>query len=161
MQRVPKADRPVPPLPPPTQEVGRRSLLGSGALRGRGTKLVVLLVLVVLVLYLVPSLVIESLIAGTMKSKFDTQATPDVKVTSIFPPMMLLGRIDRVVVTNLDQANWKGYVLYDVTADVRGVSVHVPSLINGNLVDAIETESCKVNGVGPNGEPATYDCRLP
>src|SRR5215210_558176 len=64
---TPKADRAVPPLPPPTQQVGRRrrrrrGLPGSGALKGRGSKLVVLLVLVVLVLYLVLPLVIESLI---------------------------------------------------------------------------------------------------
>src|SRR5918995_4195915 len=31
--------RPVPPLPTPTREVGRRSLTGSGVLRGRGRKL--------------------------------------------------------------------------------------------------------------------------
>lgn len=41
---IPEADRPVPPLPPPTREVGRRSLTGSGALKGRGRNLVVLLV---------------------------------------------------------------------------------------------------------------------
>src|ERR687894_501166 len=66
---TPEADRPVPPLPPPTQEVGRRrSLPGSGPLRGRGSKLVVLLVLGVLVLYLVLPLVIESFIAGGVQA---------------------------------------------------------------------------------------------
>src|SRR3954466_4471608 len=50
---TPHADRPVPPLPPPPQEaVGRRKLTVSGALRGRGRKLVVLLVLVGLFLFL-------------------------------------------------------------------------------------------------------------
>jgi predicted nucleic acid-binding Zn ribbon protein len=65
---TPEADRPVPPLPPPTQEVGRsrRSLPGSGALRGRGRKVVVLLVLGVLILYLVLPLVMESLISGSL-----------------------------------------------------------------------------------------------
>ncbi len=131
---TPKADRPVPPLPPPTQEVGRRrSLPGSGALRGRGRKLVVLLVLGVLVLYLVLPLVIESLIAWGVQTALETPTKPDVKVSSNFPPMMLLGRIDRVQVTGLPYP-------YNARADLKGVSVSVPSLINGNL--AIEAESC-------------------
>src|SRR5215218_9198397 len=93
---TPRADRPVPPLPPPTQEVGRRrrSLPGSGALRGCGTKLVVLLVLVVLFFYLVLPPVMESLIAGRLPTELRTSTKVDVR--SSFPPMMLLGRIDRV-----------------------------------------------------------------
>src|SRR5215212_11074795 len=49
---TPMADRPVPPLPPPTREAGRRSFRGSGALRGRWRKLVVVLVVGALLLYL-------------------------------------------------------------------------------------------------------------
>src|SRR5215216_6226632 len=108
--RVPtsNADRPVPPLPPPTQEVGRRrSLPGSGALRGRGRKVVVLLVLGVLLLYLVLPLVMESLIAWRLQTEFDTSTKPDVEVSSKFPPMMLVGRIDRVQVT-MDQLSLQG-----------------------------------------------------
>jgi hypothetical protein len=45
--------------------------------------------------------------------------------------MMLLGRIDRVQVTT-DQ--------YPRGADLKGVRVSVPSLINGN--PSIEAESC-------------------
>src|SRR5215212_550875 len=60
---TPMADRPVPPLPPPTREAGRRSFRGSGALRGRWRKLVVVLVVGALLLYLVLPLVMESLIA--------------------------------------------------------------------------------------------------
>src|SRR5215203_3994631 len=60
---TPMADRPVPPLPPPTREVGRRSFRRSGALRGRGRKLAVLLVVGVLLLFLVLPLVVESLLA--------------------------------------------------------------------------------------------------
>src|SRR5829696_7968778 len=85
---TPKADRPVSPLPPPTQEVGRRSLTGSGALRGCGTKLVVLLILVVLFFYLVLPPVIESLIAGSVQTALDTPTKVDVR--SSFPPIMLL-----------------------------------------------------------------------
>jgi hypothetical protein len=136
--RVPttNADRPVSPLPPPTQEVGRRrSLTGSGALRGHGTKLLILLVLGVLFLYLVLPLVLESLIASGVQTALEGTASerptkPDVEVSSNFPPMMLLGRIDRVEVT-IDQNS---------RAVVKGVRVSVPSLIAGN--PSIEAESC-------------------
>jgi hypothetical protein len=131
---TPKADRPVPPLPPPTQEVGRRrNLTGSGALRGRGRKLLVLLILGVLVLYLVLPLLIESFIAGRVQTALGTQTKPDVQVSSNFPPMMLLGRIDRVQVTGLPN---------NARVDLKGVSVSVPSLIDGKL--AIEAESCSI-----------------
>src|SRR5215217_2982689 len=139
---TPKADRPVPPLPPPTQEVGRRrSWTGSGALRGRGTKLVVLLVLGVLLLYLVLPIVIESLIAGSLQTEFDTSTKPDVEVSSKFPPMMLVGRIDRVQVT-MDQLSLQGRRYNNARADLEGVSVSVPSLIAGNL--EYETEGCSL-----------------
>jgi hypothetical protein len=139
---TPKADRPVPPLPPPTQEVGRRrSLPGSGALRGRGTKLVVLLVLGVLFFYLVLPLVTESLIAGSLQTEFDTSTKPDVEVSSKFPPMMLVGRIDSVQVT-MDQLSLQGRRYNNARADLEGVSVSVPSLIAGNL--EYETEGCSL-----------------
>jgi hypothetical protein len=121
-------------------------LPGSGALRGRGRKLVVILVLVVLFLYLVLPLVIESLIAWRLQTAFGTQTKPDVEVSSNFPPEMLLGRIDRVQVT-MDQASLQGATLYNTRADLRGVSVSVPSLIDGNL--AIETESCSLSVDAP------------
>jgi len=132
---TPKADRPVPPLPPPTQEVGRRrSLTGSGALRGRGTKLVVLLVLGVLVLFLVPPLVkssIETFIAGNVEARSEEKEKPvDVKVSSTFPPMMLLGRIGTVNVKGPD---------YKVSA--HGVRVSVPNLIFSSG-KPIEAERC-------------------
>jgi hypothetical protein len=145
---TPKADRPVPPLPPPTREreVGRRSLPGSGALRGRGRKLVVLLVLVVLLLYLVLPLVMESLIAWRLQTAFGTQTKPDVEVSSNFPPELLLGRIDRIEV-RMDQANLQGAALYNAQADLRGVKVSVPSLLEGN--PTIETQSCSLSAEVP------------
>jgi zinc-ribbon domain/LmeA-like phospholipid-binding len=145
---TPNADRAVPPLPPPTQELGRRrrSLPGSGALRGRGRKLVVILVLVVLLLYLVLPLVMESLIAWRLQTAFGTPTKPDVEVSSNFPPMMFLGRIDRVQV-RMDQASLQGVLLYNARADLKGVSVSVPSLIAGSL--AIETESCSLSVDAP------------
>ena len=111
--------------------------MGSGALRGRGTKLLILLVLIVLFLYLVLPLVMESLIAWRLQTAlegtaFETPTKPDVEVSSNFPPMMLLGRIDRVEVT-IDQNS---------RAVVKGVRVSVPSLIAGN--PAYETKSCSI-----------------
>jgi hypothetical protein len=60
--------------------------------------------------------------------------------------MMLLGRIDRIQVT-MDQASLQGAQLYNARADLKGVSVSVPSLIDGNL--AIETESCSLSVDAP------------
>jgi hypothetical protein len=143
---TPAADRPVPPIPPPTREVGRRSARGSGVLRGRWRKLVVVLVLGVLLLYLVLPLVVESLLAWRLQTTFETPTKPDVEISSTFPPMMLLGRIDRVKVT-MDQASLQGALLYNARADLKGVSVSVPSLIEGNL--AVETESCSLSVDAP------------
>ena len=107
---------------------------GSGAMRGRGRKLLVLLVLGVLVLYLVLPLVIESFIAGGVQAVLRTPTRPDVEVRSTFPPMMLLGRIDRVQVTRT------GLPYPYNRAVLKGVSVSVPSLISGN--PSIEAASC-------------------
>jgi len=121
-------------------------LPGSGVLRGRGRKLLVLLVLGVLFLYLVLPLGIESLIAWRLQTAFGTPTKPNVEVSSNFPPMMLLGRFDSVQV-RMDQASLQGVPLYNVRADLKGVSVSVPSLIDGNL--AIETESCSLSVEAP------------
>jgi hypothetical protein len=139
---TPEADRPVPPLPPPTQEVGRRSLPGSGALRGRGRKVVVLLILAALFFYLVLPLVIESLLAARLQTAFGTPTKPDVEVSSNFPPELLLGRIDRVQV-RMDRASLQGVPLYNARADLKGVNVPVSNLIAGNPI--IETQSCSVS----------------
>jgi len=110
-------------------------LPGSGALRGRGSKLVVLLVLGVLVLSLVLPLVIESLIAERLQAALETSEKPDVEVSSSFPPEMLLGRIDEVQVT-MAQPNASVVLL-------EGVRVYVPSLIAGN--PEIEADKCSTN----------------
>src|SRR5918998_2516836 len=143
---TPEADRPVPPLPPPTQEVGRRSLPGSGALRGRGRKVVVLLILAALFFYLVLPLVIESLLAARLQTALGTPTKPDVEVSSNFPPELLLGRIDRIQVS-MDQASLQGAALYNARADLKGVSVSVPSLLEGN--PTIETRSCSLSVEAP------------
>jgi LmeA-like phospholipid-binding/zinc-ribbon domain len=146
--RVPtlKADRPVPPLPPPTQELGGRRLTGSGALRGRGRKALVLLVLVGLFLFLGLPVVLESLLAWRLQTAFGTPTKPDVEISSNFPPELLLGRIDRIRV-RMDQANLQGVALYNAQADLKGVKVSVPSLLEGN--SSIETQSCSVSAEAP------------
>jgi LmeA-like phospholipid-binding/zinc-ribbon domain len=143
---TPMADRPVPPLPPPTREAGGRSFRGSGALRGRGRKLVVVLVVGALLLYLVLPLVIEGLIAWRLQTAFGTPTRPDVEISSNFPPELLLGRIDRIQV-KMDQASLQGAALYNAKADLRGVKVSVPSLLEGN--PTIEAQSCSLSAQSP------------
>jgi hypothetical protein len=143
---TPEADRPVSPLPPPAREAGRRNFRGSGALRGRGRRLVIVLVLVGLLLYLVLPLAVESLLAWRLQSAFGTPTRPDVEISSTFPPMMLLGRIDRVQVT-MDQASLQGAVLYNAKADLKDVSVSVPSLLEGS--PTLETQSCSLSVESP------------
>jgi hypothetical protein len=108
--------------------------------------LVVLLVLVGLFSYLILPSLIEDQLAKRLQTAFATPTEPVVEVSSSFPPMMLLGRIDRVRVA-MDQASAQGAPLYNARADLRGVSVSVPSLIDGNL--AIETESCSLSVDAP------------
>jgi hypothetical protein len=144
---TPKADRPVPPLPPPPREaVGRRKLKVSGALRGRGRKAVVLLVLVGLFLFLGLPLVLESLIAWRLQTAFGTPTKPDVEISSNFPPELLLGRIDRIQV-RMEQANLQGVAVYNAQADLKDVKVSVPSLLEGN--PTIETQSCSISAQAP------------
>jgi len=143
---TPEADRPVSPLPPPTREVGRRNFRGSGALRGRGRRLLVVLVLIGLLLYLVLPLAVESLLAWRLQTAFGTPTKPDVEISSNFPPELLLGRIDRIQV-KMDQATLQGAALSNARADLRGVKVSVPSLLEGN--PTIETQSCSLSVEAP------------
>jgi hypothetical protein len=139
----------VPPLPPPPQEGGGRrssSTTGSVALRGLGRKLVVLLVLGGLFSYLVLPVLIENLIAGRLQEAFGTPTKPDVEVSSNFPPELLLGRIDRIQV-RMDQVSLQGFALYNARADLRGVNVSVPSLLEG--IPRIESTSCSLNVEAP------------
>jgi LmeA-like phospholipid-binding/zinc-ribbon domain len=144
---TPRADRPVPPLPPPPREAvgGRRSTV-SGALRGRGRKLLLLLVLVGLFLFLVLPVLLESLLAWKLQTAFGTPTKPDVQVSSNFPPELLLGRIDRIQV-RMDQANLQGIAVYNAQTDLKDVKVSVPSLLEGNLT--IETQSCSIRAQTP------------
>jgi hypothetical protein len=102
--------------------------------------------LVVLVLYLVLPLMIESLIAWRLQSAFGTPTKPEVEVSSNFPPTMLLGRMDRVQVT-MDQASLQGVAVYNAHADLKDVKISVPSLLEGN--PTIETQSCSLSAETP------------
>jgi hypothetical protein len=108
----------------------------------------------VLVLYLVPPLVIESLIAGRVQTALGTQTKPDVKVSSDFPPMMLLGRISRVEVSleqiTITQPDGDVVTHFDPVVNMSGVSVSVPSLIVGEL--KYEAESCFVQAQNLDSE---------
>jgi hypothetical protein len=63
-----------------------------------------LLVLVGVFSYLILPALIEGQIANRLQTAFGTPSKPDVQVSSNFPPLMLLGRIDEVRVT-MEQAN--------------------------------------------------------
>jgi hypothetical protein len=104
------------------------------------------LVVVGLLLYLVLPLAVESLLAWRLQTAFGTPTKPDVEISSTFPPMMLLGRIDRIQV-RMDQASLQGAVLYDAKADLKDVSVSVPSLLEGS--PTLETQSCSLSVESP------------
>jgi hypothetical protein len=47
----------------------------------------------------------------------------------------------------MDQASLQGAALYNARADLRGVKVSVPSLIEGN--PTVETQSCSLSAEAP------------
>jgi hypothetical protein len=115
-------------------------------LRGCLTRLVVLLVLVGLFSYLVLPGLVEYAIARQLQGALGAPTKPEVEVSSSFPPEMLLGRIDRVRVSS-DQMSLQGVAFYDARANLRGVSVSVPSLLEGS--PRIETQSCSLGASAP------------
>ncbi len=116
-------------------------------MRGLATKLIVLLVLGGLFSYLVLPGLIENQLAQRLQAAFGVPTKPDVEVSSSFPPELLLGRIDRIQV-RMDQISVEGgAALYNVRADLRGVNVSVPSLLEGN--PTIETQSCSLSVEAP------------
>jgi LmeA-like phospholipid-binding len=109
--------------------------------RGCLTRLVVLLVLVGLFSYLVLPGLVEYAIARQLQGALGAPTKPEVEVSSGFPPEMLLGRIDRVRVS-ADQMSLQGVAFYDARADLRGLTVSLPSLLEG--APRIETGSCSL-----------------
>lgn len=108
------------------------------------TKLAILLILVGLFSYLVLPGLVEGQIARRLQES--TGASMKVEVSSSFPPEMLLGRIDRIQVS-ADQMNLQGVAFYDARADLRGVSVSLPGLVDGS--PEIETRSCSLAATAP------------
>ncbi len=115
-------------------------------MRGLATKLVVLLVLGGLFSYLVLPGLIENQLAQRLQAALGAPTKPDVEVSSSFPPELLLGRIDRIQV-RANQISLQGVALYSFRADLRGVNVSVPSLLEGN--PRIETQSCSLRAEAP------------
>jgi hypothetical protein len=114
--------------------------------RGLVKKLVVLLVLGGLFSYLLLPGLIENQLAQRLQGAFGAPTKPVVEVSSHFPPKLLLGRIDQIQV-RIDQGSLQGVPLYNAQADLRGVNVSVPSLLEGNLI--IETQSCSLSVEAP------------
>lgn len=108
--------------------------------------LIVLVILVVAFSYLILPALVEGQIANRLQTAFGTPTKPKVVVSSSFPPLMLLGRIDEVKVT-MDQANLQGAILYNTTADLHGVVISLPQLVQGNL--NVTTTSCSLNVQSP------------
>jgi LmeA-like phospholipid-binding len=116
------------------------------AMRRLTRNLIILLVLVGVFSYLILPALVEDQIARRLQTSFGTPAKPDVEVSSNFPPLMLLGRIDEVRVT-MDQANLQGAILYNTTADLQGVEISLPQLVQGNL--DVTTTSCSLSVESP------------
>lgn len=115
-------------------------------MRGCLTRSVVLVVLVALFSYLALPSLVEYGIARQLQGALGAPTRPDVEITSSFPPEVLLGRIDRVRVS-ADQMSLQGVAFYNARADLRGVSVSVPSLLEGN--PTIESQSCLLGAEAP------------
>jgi hypothetical protein len=108
--------------------------------------LIILLVLVGLFSYLILPGLVEGQIANRLQTAFGTPTKPDVEVSSNFPPLMLLGRIDEVRVT-MDQANLQGAILYNTKADLEGVEISLPQLAQGDL--DVSATSCSLSVESP------------
>ena len=115
-------------------------------MRGCVTKLVIPLVLLGLFSYVVLPGLVEDQIARRLQESAGAPTKPEVEVSSSFPPEMLLGRIDRVRVSS-DQMSLQGVAFYDARANLGGVSVSLPSLLEGNF--SIEARSCSLGASAP------------
>lgn len=112
-------------------------------MKGFAAKLLVtLLVLGGLFSYLVLPGVIENQLANRLQETFGVPTKPYVEVSSNFPPELLLGRIDRIQV-RMDQMSLQGVPLYNAQADLSGVNISVPSLLEGS--PRIETQGCSMS----------------
>ena len=119
-------------------------------MRGFARVLVVLLILVALCYLVLPRLV-EDQIAGRLQEQLGLPTEPDVVVSSNFPPELLLGRMDGVQV-RADQASLQGIAVAGAQADLTGVDVSVPALLQGDF--EIDASGCTLTTEAP---PVTID----
>ncbi len=115
-------------------------------MRGCVTRLLIPLVLLGFFSYVVLPGLVEDQIARLLQESVGAPTEPDVEVSSSFPPEMLLGRIDRVRVSS-DQMSLQGVAFYDARANLGGVSVSLPSLLEGSF--RIEARSCFLGASAP------------
>ncbi|CAA9468206.1 MAG: hypothetical protein AVDCRST_MAG25-1769 [uncultured Rubrobacteraceae bacterium] len=107
-------------------------------MRGCLTKLVIPPVLLGLFSYVVLPGLVEDQIARRLQEP--------IEVSASFPPEMLLGRIDRVRVSS-DRMSLRGVAFYGARADIGGVNVSLPSLLEGSF--RIEARSRSLGASAP------------
>jgi hypothetical protein len=100
--------------------------------RGCVTKLVIPLILLGLFSYVVLPGLVEDQISRRLQESIGAPTEPEVEVSSNFPPEMLLGRIDRVRVRS-DRMSLQGVAFFDARANLGGVGVSLPSLLEGSF----------------------------
>jgi hypothetical protein len=114
--------------------------------RGCATKLVIPLVLLGIFSYVLLPGLVEDQIARRLQASIGASTEPEVEVSSSFPPEMLLGRIDRVSVSS-ERMSLQGVAFYDARANLGGVSVSLPSLLEGSF--RVEARSCSLGAAAP------------
>ncbi len=114
--------------------------------RGCLTKLAIPLVLLGLFSYVVLPVLVEDQISRRLQESLGAPTEPEVEVSSSFPPEMLLGRIDRVRVSS-DQLSLQGVAFYDARANLWGVSVSLPSLLEGSF--RVQARGCSLGASAP------------
>lgn len=115
-------------------------------MRGCVTKLVIPLILLGLFSYVVLPGLVEDQISRRLQESIGAPTEPEVEVSSNFPPEMLLGRIDRVRVRS-DRMSLQGVAFFDARANLGGVSISLPSLLEGSF--RIEARSCSLGASAP------------
>ncbi len=115
-------------------------------MRGCATKLVIPLVLLGIFSYVLLPGLVEDQIARRLQASIGASTEPEVEVSSSFPPEMLLGRIDRVSVSS-ERMSLQGVAFYDARANLGGVSVSLPSLLEGSF--RVEARSCSLGAAAP------------
>lgn len=110
-------------------------------LKGLFRLLLVALVFLGFCYLLLPTLIANQ-IASRLQGTLGLDTEPEVEVVSDFPPELLLGRIDGLRI-DAAGASLQGVPLGDARADLRGVSVSVPGLLQGE--PAISARSCTLS----------------